>query len=407
MNSFDSPFVADPKPAESAPPTAPGKPVAVAPKAYLFLWAIVFLALFGLAFVAGLLPRRAQHAALTLDTKELAIPTVTVVTAKPANAPPTLSIPAEIRPLTEAPIHARASGYLKRWLVDLGAKVEAGQLLAEIDTPELNQEIAQSRAMLAQSQAALDLSKITATRWAELLKTASVSEQEAAEKQADLALKLATVEASRASVRRLEELQAFDRVMAPFAGVITARRVDVGDLIKADNGTELFRLAEMHKLRVFVRVPQGVAPRMLPGVAGELTIPELPGRKFAAKVVRTAGMLAPDSRTLLTELEVDNERGDIIPGSYAQVTFPDDRPAALLTLAANTLIFHAEGTLVGVVRADNTVELRRVKLGRDFGPVVEIASGIAAEERVILNPADSLVAGAMVRVLEPVAPESK
>ncbi|NBV22084.1 MAG: efflux RND transporter periplasmic adaptor subunit [Proteobacteria bacterium] len=316
-------------------------------------------------------------------------------------------MPAEIRPLTEAPIHARASGYLKRWLVDLGAKVEAGQLLAEIDTPELNQEIAQARAMLAQSQAALDLSKITATRWAELLKTASVSEQEAAEKQADLALKQATVEAARANVRRLEELLAFDRVLAPFAGVITARRVDVGDLIKADSGTELFRLAEMQKLRVFVRVPQGVAPRMQPGVAGELTIPELPGRKFAAKVVRTAGMLATDSRTLLTELEVDNERGDILPGSYAQVTFPDDRPAASLTLAANTLIFHAEGTLVGVVRADNTVELRRVKLGRDFGPVVEIASGIAAEERVILNPADSLVAGATVRVLEPVAPESK
>ncbi|NBR87760.1 MAG: efflux RND transporter periplasmic adaptor subunit [Verrucomicrobia bacterium] len=407
MNPPESPPAADAKPALAAPSPSSGKPVPTAPKVHLFLWAVVFLALFGLAFVAGLLPRQQQRAALALDTKELAIPTVTVASAKPANAPPTLSIPAEIRPLTEAPIHARASGYLKRWLVDLGAKVEAGQLLAEIDTPELNQEIAQARAQLAQTQASLDLAKITAARWAELLKTASVSEQEAAEKKADLALKLATVEAARANVRRLEELQSFDRVLAPFAGVITARRVDVGDLIKADTGTELFRLAETHKLRVFVRVPQSVAPRMVSGVAAELRIQELPGRTFTAKVARTAGLLAADSRTLLTELEVDNARGEILSGSFAQVTFPDDKPAAALTLAANTLIFHAEGTLVGVVRADNTVELRRVKLGRDFGPVVEIAAGITESDRVILNPADSLVAGATVRVLEPVAVETK
>lgn len=407
MNPPESSPDSDAKPAPGAPSPASGKSVPAAPKVHLFLWALVFLALFGLAFVAGLLPRQQQRAVLVLDTKELAIPTVTVVSAKPANAPPALAIPAEIRPLTEAPIHARASGYVKRWLVDLGAKVEAGQLLAEIDTPELNQEIAQVRAQLAQTQASLDLAKITAARWAELLKTASVSEQEAAEKKADLALKLATVEAARANVRRLEELQSFDRVLAPFAGVITARRVDVGDLIKADSGTELFRLVEMHKLRVFVRVPQSVAPRMVPGVAAELRVPELPGRVFTAKVARTAGMLAPDSRTLLTELELDNARGEILSGSFAQVTFPDDKPAAALTLAANTLIFHAEGTLVGVVRADNTVELRRVKLGRDFGPVVEIASGIAQSDRVILNPADSLVAGATVRVLEPAAVETK
>ena len=403
MNPSESPPDSDAKPAQPAPSPSSGKPVPAAPKVHLFLWAVVFLVLFGLAFVAGLLPRQQQRAVLAHDTKELAIPTVTVVSAKPANAPAALSIPAEIRPLTEAPIHARASGYLKRWLVDLGAKVEAGQLLAEIDTPELKQELAQSRAQLAQSQASLDLAKITAARWAALLKTASVSEQEAAEKMADLALKLATVEAAAANVRRLEELQSFDRVLAPFAGIITARRVDVGDLIKADNGSELFRLAETHKLRVFVRVPQGMAPRMVPGVAAELRIPELPGRTFTAKVARTAGLLAADSRTLLTELEVDNARGEILSGSYAQVMFPDDKPAAALTLAANTLIFHAEGTLVGVVRADNTVELRRVKLGRDFGPVVEIASGIAENDRVILNPADSLVAGATVRVLEPAA----
>ncbi len=404
MNSLE-PIPVRNAPAGNASPATPAAPAA--PKVHLFLWAVVFFSLAGLAFVAGLLPRRAQHAELARDTKELAVSSVTVVSARPANAPATLALSGEIRPLTEAPIHARASGYLKRWLVDLGAKVEAGQLLAEIDTPELLQELAQSRAQLAQTQAALDLSKITAARWAELLKTASVSEQEAAEKQGDLALKQATVEAARASVRRLEELQTFARVVAPFAGVITARRVDTGDLIKADSGTELFRLAETRKLRVFVRVPQGAAVRMTPGVAAELHLAELPGRIFPAQVARTAGMLAADSRTLLTELEVDNSRGEILPGSYAQVVFPDDKPAAALTLLANTLLFHAEGTMVGVVRADNTVELRRVKLGRDFGAVVEIASGISATDRVILNPSDSLVAGATVRVLEPAAPAAK
>ncbi len=404
MNSLEQPLAS----AENAPSPSPVRiPAKAEPRVHLFLWAVVLMILVGLAFVAGLLPRQRQRVALAIETKELAVPTVTVVSPTPAKAPATLALPAEIRPLTEAPIHARASGYLKRWLVDLGAKVEAGQLLAEIDTPELNQELAQSRAQLAQSQAALDLAKTTAARWAELLKTASVSEQEAAEKRADLALKSATVEAARANVRRLEELQSFDRVVAPFAGVITARRVDIGDLIKADNGTELFRLAETHKLRVFVRVPQGAAPRMLPGVTAELHIPELPGRDFTALVVRTAGMLSSDSRTLLTELEVDNSRGEILSGSYAQVSFPDDKPAASLTLPANTLLFHAEGTLVGVVRADNTVELRKVKLGRDFGPVIEISSGIEPNDRVIVNPFDSLVAGTTVRVAEPTAPNTK
>lgn len=392
-------------------PASEADPVKVAPLAaprvHLFLWAVVFLVLAGLAFVAGLLPRQRQRAGLALETRELAIPTVTVVSPRPADAPAALAMPGEIRPLTEAPIHARASGYLKRWLVDLGGKVEAGQLLAEIDTPELNQELAQVRAQLAQVQAALDLAKTTAARWAELLRTASVSEQEAAEKQADLALKQATVEAARANVRRLEELQSFDRVLAPFAGVITARRVDTGDLIKADAGIELFRLAETHKLRVFVRVPQSVAPRMAAGVAAELRIPELPGRVFPARVARTAGMLAADSRTLLTELEVDNARGEILPGSYVQVIFPDDKPAAALTLPANTLLFHAEGTLVGVVLPGNTVELRKVKLGRDFGPVLEIIFGVVATDRVILNPSDSLVAGSTVRVIEPAATGSR
>jgi RND family efflux transporter MFP subunit len=288
--------------------------------------------------------------------------------------------------------------------VDIGAAVEAGQLLAEIDTPELDQELARTRAELAQADAALGLARITAARWTELLKTASVSEQEAAEKQADLALKSATVEAGRANARRLEELQSFGRVTAPFAGVITARNIDLGDLISANSGRELFRLAQTRTLRVFVRVPQTAARSIAIGLTAELTLPELPGRVFAAKVARTAGAMEPGSRTLLTELEVDNAQGEIFAGSYAQVRFRELKQEAALTLPANTLIFRAEGPQVGVVNADGKVELRQVEVGRDFGPTIEILEGISLGDRVILNPADALVSGVTVRLAEPARP---
>ena len=372
-----------------------------APRLNLTYWTFVFVGIVAVAVVIGLVPRKRHRSALAAETRELAIPTVTLVTPQPAKAGPALSLPAEVRALTEAPVHARANGYLKRWHVDLGAKVELGQLLAEIDTPELNQEQAQLKAQVAQAEAALELAKSTADRWAALLRTGTVSQQDAAEKRADLALKLALLDGARANLRRTEELQGFSRVVAPFAGTVTARRVDVGDLIKADATNELFRIADTRRLRVFVRVPQSNAPRMHPGVVAELTIPEIPGRTFTARVARTAGVMSADSRTLLTELEVDNESGELLAGSYAQVRFTDDKPDAVLTLPANTLLFHAEGTLIGVVRADNTVELRKVQLGRDFGPVLEILSGLAASDRVILNPADSLVAGSTVRIFEP------
>jgi len=308
-----------------------------------------------------------------------------------------------VRPFVEAPIYARASGYLKRWLVDLGGTVEAGQLLAEIDSPELNQELARARAELAQAEAALALARVTATRWADLLKTASVSEQETAEKQSDLALKSATVDGARANVHRLEELQSFERVTAPFAGVITARRTDVGELVAAAGGRELFRLAQTGTLRVYVRVPQTAARAVKLGQIAELTIPELPGRIVPAKVVRTSGAMDPSSRTLLTELEVDNAKGEILAGSYAQVRFPNAQSEAVLTLPSNTLLFRAEGLQVGVVGADGTVALRGVTLGRDFGATVEVLAGVGPADRVIVNPADSLLNGARVRLASPPA----
>ena len=362
--------------------------------------AIVAAVLIVIGAVVGLVPRALHRTALRAETRELAIRTVSVVSPTPGKNAAALTLPAEAKALVEAPIYARTSGYLKRYLVDIGSQVKAGDLLAEIDTPELNQELAQSRAQLAQAEAALALAKTTDSRWADLLKSSSVSEQEAAEKKADLELKSATVEAARANVRRLEELQSFERVTAPFAGTITARGTDVGQLVAASSGNELFRLAQTGTLRVFVRVPQSVAHGMAPGQMAELTIPELPGRVFPAKVVRTSGAMSADSRTLLTELEVDNARGEILAGTYVQVRLTEAKLDPTLTLPSNTLLFRSEGPQVGVVGADGKVELRRIVLGRDFGPTIEILEGIGAADRVILNPPDSLVGDTTVRVAE-------
>lgn len=360
--------------------------------------AVAILVLVIIGLLIGLIPRYLHRKTLDKDTAELSVQSVRVVTAEPGKAAATLSLPAEVRAFTEAPIYARASGYVKRWYVDIGAHVDKDQLLADIDTPELDQQITGARADLAQSEAARALSKITADRWAELLKTASVSEQENAEKQADLKLKDANVDAAKANVARLEDLFSFTHVHAPFAGTLTLRDIDVGDLISP--GKELFRLADTGKLRVFVRVPQTATPSVGVGNTADLTVPELAARKFTAKVVRTAGSIDTASRTLLTELEVDNPRNEILPGSYAQVTFNDLRQDPTLVLPSNTLLFRAEGTQVGVVAPDGKVELRKILIGRDFGRTFEILSGITATDKVIFNPADSLVSGAIVRIAE-------
>jgi len=360
--------------------------------------ALVAAVLVVIGAVAGLVPRWLHRKALRAETRELAIQTVSVVSPLPGKPMTGLTLPAEIKALVEAPIYARTSGYLKRFLVDIGAHVKAGDLLAEIDTPELNQQLAQARAELVQAEAALALSKTTAARWADLLKSASVSEQEAAEKQSDLELKAATVEAARANVRRLEDMQSFERVTAPFAGTITARNTDIGQLIAVGGNSELFRLAQTGTLRVYVRVPQAAARGVAPGQMAELTIPELPGRVFPAKVVRTSEAMSTDSRTLLTELEVDNSKGEILAGTYAQARFTEARLDSALTLPSNTLLFRSEGPQVGVVGLNDKVELRSVSLGRDFGPTIEILGGVSPSDRVILNPPDSLVSGATVRV---------
>lgn len=361
---------------------------------------IVVLVLIGLAI--GLLPRLLTRRALAQEQAANDVPTVTVVSPTVSKPDFSTPLPAEVQPFIRASIHAQASGYLKNWYVDIGDKVTNGQLLAEIETPELDQQILQAQANLDQAIAALSLSKITADRWVELLKTASVSEQETAEKTSDLALKKAAVEAADANLQRLKQLKIFDSVTAPFDGTITLRNTDIGQLINADAGAELFRLAQINPLRVYVQVPQPLIHAIMPGQTAELTFQELPGRVFDAKVTRTAGAVDPSSRTLQVELEADNSHGEILAGSYAQARFSEiPSTVPILQLSDNTLIFRAQGMQIAVVGGDNKVHLRSVRLGRDFGNTVEILSGVSADDRVVLNPPDSIADGDQVQIAQP------
>ncbi|MGZ4962431.1 MAG: efflux RND transporter periplasmic adaptor subunit [Limisphaerales bacterium] len=359
-------------------------------------WAIGIFILFAVGFVLGMLPRWRHTNELRAETQELAVPTVIVAKPVPGKAEAGLNLPAEVKARMESPIYARASGYLTKWKVDLGASVKSGDLLAEIDAPELDQEIEASHAGLEQANAALALAKVTAERWSELLKTASVSEQENAEKAADLKLKKANVDAASANLHRLEDLKSFTRIMAPFDGIITARDIDVGDLITP--GKELFRLADTRTLRIYVRVPQSATRGIAVGTTADMIVPEMPQRKFPVKVVRTAGAIDVSSRTLLTEMEIDNTAGELVAGSFAQVTFNDAAKDPALVVPSNCLLFRAEGPEVGIVAADGHVTLHPVIIGRDFGKTLEILSGVQTGDQVIINPGDSLVTGTLVRV---------
>jgi RND family efflux transporter MFP subunit len=396
MNTIDRKVSAVPEPSLAAAPVETPVMATNSPPPKLGRWVIVTLLLVIVLLIIGVVPRVMKRAALTKETKELAIMSVQVTNAVPGKPTSSLALPAELRPYQEAPIYARASGFVKKWYVDIGASVKAGDPLADIDTPDLDQQVTQAKAELEQANAASALAGITAKRWAELMKTQSVSEQEDAEKQADLKLKVAAVDSAKANLGRLQEMQGFTHVTAPFTGTLTARDIDVGDLISP--GKELFRLADTSKLRVFVRVPQTATPGIADGVGATMTVPELPARKFAAKVVRTSGAIDANSRTLLTELEVDNSKGELLAGSYAEVSFADLKANAPLVLPATTILFR-DGMQVGVVEPDGTVKLHDIKVGRDFGKTLEVVSGITAADRVIINPADSLVSGTAVRIV--------
>ena len=386
--------VANSTPLPTAESTDKPKPSS---KRALIVGAAVALLIGGL--LLGWVPRWRQSRSTADDTSQLAIPSVSVVSPAPGTNRDSLVLPAEVRPWLEASIFARANGYLKSWQADIGAHVEAGQQLAMIETPDLDQQLEQAKAQLTLAQANLHLAEVTDNRWKELLKTASVSEQAAAEKAAARETAAASVEADRANMRRLQELVSFQRVTAPFAGTVTIRAVDVGDLIVAGSGgKQLFHLAQADKLRVYVRVPQTASASIAAGQVANLSIPEHADHPFPAKVVTTSESISATSRTLLVQLEVDNSQHQILPYSYGEVRFDEHAGNPALTLPANTLLFRAEGLRVGVVNSNAVVELRKVQIGRDFGQTVEVTGGVTPADRVIANPSDSLVSGIKVQI---------
>ncbi len=365
----------------------------------VLLLAVVSAGLLAVAFAMGWFPRARKDREVRAATRELSLPTVTVVSPAPAKTGAAMFLPAEIRPWTDASIVARASGYVKRWHAELGATVEAGALLAELETPELNEELATQRAQLRQTEAAAALADSTAARWREMRREALVSQQETDEKLADARLKAAMVESAQAGVHRLEELLKFARITAPFAGVVTARRLDVGQLVTAGSSVELYRLAQVDVLRVFVRVPQAASAAMVSGLEAEVLLDGKGTQALPAKVVRTAGAMDVASRTLLTELELPNPEHRVLPGGFAQVRFTGVARDVPLAVPANTLLFRTEGPTVARLTTDNRIELRKVTLGRDLGAVVEITAGVETTDRLVLNPPDSITAGVEVRVV--------
>jgi RND family efflux transporter MFP subunit len=347
----------------------------------------------------GIASRLKAATSLKLQTVDMAVPTVTVIHPKRTSVAEEVVLPGNAQAYIATPIYARTNGYLKSWSSDIGARVKAGQLLAEIETPEVDRQLDQARADLSTARANMDLSQTTATRYQTLFKSDSVSKQEVEDKVGDLQAKKAMVDSAAFNVRRLEETQKFQNVYAPFVGVITARNVDIGALINAGAnapGKELFDIASTSQLRVYVNVPQSYSRDIRPGGTAELTLAELAGRRFAGKIMRTADSIDPTSRTLLTEVDVDNPRGELMPGAFFSVHFKLGSKVGAVIVPVNALIFRSEGMRVAVVR-DNKAELVNITIGRDYGTEVEVLSGITAQDEIIENPSDSLTSGTEVR----------
>jgi RND family efflux transporter MFP subunit len=322
---------------------------------------------------------------------------VAVIHPQRSDAAQNVTFPGNVQAFVETPIYARTAGYLTKWYVDIGGRVQAGQLLALIDTPEVDQQLRQAEAAQLQAQANLDLAKTTADRWQNLLKSDGVSQQEVDQNVSAYKARQADLEAAVANVDRLKYLQSFQRVTAPYSGVVTARNVDIGALIANGNTQQLFKMAQIDVLRVYVNVPEPYGNAMQPNVPAELHIAEFVNRTFVGKVVRTAGAIDPASRTLLTEVDVPNPKGEIMPGAYAEVAFHLKSGVQPLVVPSNTMIFRSPGAQVAVVE-NNHARLRSVTIGRDFGANLEIVSGLRDSDEVILNPPDSLSDGQLVEV---------
>jgi len=374
------------------PPVPPRKAALMAGVALLVLLA-------GGGFT--LLDRMSRSRVLARETEQSAVPALAVIHPLAEKPDVELVLPGSLLAFKESPIYARTNGYLLRWYKDIGSQVKKGELLAQIDTPEVDQELNQARATRQQMQAQMELAKITAGRWENLRKTDSVSAQEADQQSSAYTQSRANLAAADANVRRLEELESFKNVYAPFTGVLTRRNVDPGALIDSGaGGKELFDFAQVDTLRVFVSVPQAYAPFIKTGVKAAITLQELPGQKFDAQVARTAEAIDPATRTLLTEVDVPNHGGRLLPGSFGEVHFAIGSNVQKLTVPVNAMLFRSAGAQVAVVGPDHKIELRPLTIGRDYGTSLEVLGGLSVNDQIVVNPPDSLEQGQQVNVVQ-------
>jgi RND family efflux transporter MFP subunit len=379
-------------PPPELPPASPGKAIVAV---------VIVVLILAVAGGVRMLTRLSASRALAKETEVDAVPTVTAVHPILEKPDEELVLPASLQAYEESPIYARTSGYLLKWYKDIGSHVTKDELLADIDTPEVDQELLQARATKQQASAQLDIAKISADRWQNLRKTDSVSQQETDMQTSAFQQATANLAAADANVRRLQDLESFKHVYAPFSGVLVRRNVDPGALISAGGaGTELFVLAKVDPLRVFTNVPQAFSPAIKDGMPAAITLPEIPGKQFPGTVTRTAEAIDPATRTLLTEVDVPNKDGQLLRGSFGEVHFKPKINAAKVTVPVNAMLFRQDGAQVAIVGADNKVQLRHISIGRDYGTTLEILDGVTVEDRVIINPADSLEGGQPVNVAD-------
>jgi len=381
------------------PPNSPEALHYQAPR-NLKLIGLIALAIAAAVVILGVISRVRADQGVKSWTKEQQTPTVTLVTAKADSAPAILTLPAQLQAYESAGIRSRVSGYLKDWKVDIGQSVKKGQLLAEVDTPDLDQQLAQARADLATAKANQQLSVSTAARWKNLLAKDAVSQQEYDEKAGDLAAKTSVVAAQEANVSRLLATSAFKRIVAPFDGVVTTRATDIGQLVTAGSAADqpLFTVSQVDKLRVYVQAPQSYAAQIHQGMTAKLTVPERPGESFAATVVADAQAISAQTGTLLVQMQIDNRSGKLKAGGYAQASLTLASSAKVARIPASALINDEHGVHVAVLGPDGKVVMKPVTVAKDLGQTIDISSGLAPGEKVIDSPPDDLVAGDAVRV---------
>jgi RND family efflux transporter MFP subunit len=392
-------------PQQTHPASEPGNPVVPAkPKRRLAIWVFCAVAvLLAIGIYSGIHSRVTADTALANVAAETSVRSVRIAYPQSGERRQTVDLPGNVQAFYDTPIYARTSGYIKHWYVDIGARVHAGQLMAEIETPELDQQLQQAQADLKTAQANLNIAGITSKRWQDLLTKNAVSQQDTDQAVSDLSARQSAFSASEANVRRLQQMQNFEKVVAPFDGVVLARNIDIGSLIEAganSQAKELFHVGAINQLRVYVAVPEAYANAVADGATVNLTETDRPGEIFQGKLVRNSSAIDPISRTLNVEVDVKNANGRLLPGAYVFVHLQLPGDARSVTLPSNTLLFRAEGLRVGVVK-QNRVVLTPVVIGRDYGDAVEVTSGLTPQDAVILDPPDSLTAGETVKVIEP------